>query len=272
MLDGAPTKSDGLVGTAGETAFAFGQEAAFVRMLLAPMRVYVRDDVRHVVHVVVAHGLPHAACHARQYEAFVVAEFVERRLVGLHGGKDGGVAGDLRVVHGQFETGPLRFRGRFDEAGDEPVFLGEAAQRIQVVVGDVLRVGARICGQALLVERLERREGARGGQAVQSAHVLLQSGKVVQARRHVVLLLAFGLEDREGEVVRVDDPQQRLGVLPLVQAFAGQFPSAHRCDDFPVRLGHVAGNVPVTVHDHGERGRLHAADGEPRVVDEAVCA
>ena len=134
-------------------------------------------------------------------------------------------------------------------------------------MGDVLRVGARIRGQALLVERLERREGARGGQAVQSAHVLLQSGKVVQVRRRVVLLLAFGLEDREGEVVRVDDSQQGLGVLPLVQ-----FPSAHRCDDFPVWSGHVAGDVPVAVNDHGERGRLHAADGEPRVVDEAVCA
>ena len=127
MLDGAPTKSDGLVGTAGETAFAFGQEAAFVRMLLAPMRVDVRDDVRHVVHVVVAHGFPHAASHADEHEAFVVAEFVERRLVGLHGGKDGGVAGDLRVVHGQSESRPFRFRGRFDEAGDEPVAFGQAA-------------------------------------------------------------------------------------------------------------------------------------------------
>ena len=89
------------------------------------------------------------------------------------------MAGDLRVVHGQFETGPFRFRGRFDEAGDEPIAFSEAAQRVQVVVGDVPRVGARICGQALLVERLERREGARGGQAVQFAHVLLQSGQVV---------------------------------------------------------------------------------------------
>ena len=150
-------------------------------MLFAPMRVDVRDDVRHVVHVVVAHGLPHAACHARQHEAFVIAEFVERRPVGLHGGKDGGVSGDLRVVHGQFESRPFRFRGRFDEAGDEPVAFGEAAQRVQVVVGDVPRVGAGIRGQTLLVERLERREGAGGGQAVQSAHVLLQSGQVVQA-------------------------------------------------------------------------------------------
>lgn len=201
-------------------------------MLFAPMRVDVRDDVRHVVHIVVAHGLPHAAGHARQHEAFVAAEFVERRLVGLHGGKDGGVSGDLRVVHGQFESRPCRFRGRFDEAGDEPVAFGEAAQRVQVVVGDVPRVGAGIRGQTLLVERLERREGAGGGQAVQSAHVLLQSGQVVQARWGVVLLFAVGLEDLEGEIVRVDDPQQRLGVLPLVQTFAGQLPSAHRATTF----------------------------------------
>ena len=127
MFDGVPAERDGLVGTAGETAFAFGQEAAFVRMLLAPMRVDVRDDVRHVVHVVVAHGLPHASRHTNQYEAFVVAEFVERRLVGLHGGKDGGVAGHLRVVHGQFEMWPFRFRVRFDEAGNEAVFFGQAA-------------------------------------------------------------------------------------------------------------------------------------------------
>ena len=272
MLDGVPAEGDGLVGTAGETAFALGQKSAFVRMFLAPMRVDVRDDVRHVVHVVVAHGLPHASHHARQHETFVVAELVERRLVGLHGGKDGGVAGHLRVVHGQFEMWPFRFRVRFDEAGGEPVAFGEAAQRVQVVVRDVLRVGARIRRQFFLIQGLQGGQGAGGGQAVQPAHVLLQSGQVVQAGRRVVLLLAFGLEDREGEVVRVDDPQQRLGVLPLVQSFAGQFPSAHRGDDLPVRSGHVAGDLPVAVHDHRECGRLHTSNGEPSVVDEAVGA
>ena len=239
-------------------------------MLFAPMRVDVRDDVRHVVHVVVAHGLPHAASNTDEHEAFVVAEFVERRLVGLHGGKDGGVAGHLRVVHGQFEMWPFRFRVRFDEAGDEAVAFGEAAQRVQVVVRDVLRVGARIRRQFFLIQGLQGGQGAGGGQAVQPAHVLLQSGQVVQAGRRVVLLFAVGLEDREDEVVRVDDPQQGFGVLPLVQTFAGQLPSAHRGDDLPVRSGHVAGDLPVAVHDHRERGRLHAADGEPRVVDEAV--
>ena len=241
-------------------------------MPFGPGGVDVRDDVRHVVHVVVAHGLPHATRHARQHETFVVAELVERRLVGLHGGKDGGVAGHLRVVHGQFESRPFRFRGRFDEAGNEAVAFGEAAQRVQVVVRDVLRVGAWIRRQFLLIQGLQGGQGAGGGQAVQPAHILLQSGQVVQAGRRVVLLFAVGLEDLEGEVVRVDDPQQGLGVLPLVQAFAGQFPSAHRGDDLPVRLGHMAGDSPVTVHDHGERGRLHAADGEPRVVDERIGA
>ena len=182
------------------------------------------------------------------------------------------MSGDLRVVHGQFETRPFRFRGRFDEAGDEAVAFGEAAQRVQVVVRDVLRVGARIRRQFFLIQGLQGGQGAGGGQAVQPAHVLLQSGQVVQAGRRVVLLFAGGLEDLEGEVVRVDDPQQGFGVLPLVQAFAGQLPSAHRGDDLPVRSGHVAGNVPVAVHDHRECGRLHAADGEPRVVDEAVGA
>ncbi len=32
MLDGVPAERDGLVGTAGETAFAFGQEAAGLRV------------------------------------------------------------------------------------------------------------------------------------------------------------------------------------------------------------------------------------------------
>ena len=158
------------------------------------------------------------------------------------------MAGHLRVVHGQFEMWPFRFRGRFDEAGGEPVAFGEAAQRVQVVVRDVLRVGARIRRQFFLIQGLQGGQGAGGGQAVQPAHVLLQSGQVVQAGRRVVLLFAAGLEDREDEVVRVDDPQQGFGVLPLVQTFAGQLPSAHRGDDLPVRSGHVGVCTRPTVN------------------------
>ncbi len=202
-------------------------------MFLAPMRVDVRDDVRHVVHVVVAHSLPHASHHARQHETFVVAELVECRLVGLHGGKDGSVAGHLRVVHGQFESRPFRFRVRFDEAGGEAVAFGEAAQRVQVVVRDVLRVGARIRRQFFLIQGLQGGQGAGGGQAVQPAHVLLQSGQVVQAGRRVVLLFAAGCEDHEGEVVRVDDPQQGLGILPLVQAWSLYSSGAARSTRWP---------------------------------------
>ena len=57
----------------------------------------------HVVHVVVGHGLPHAAHDADEDEAFVVGEAGEGVLADAHGREDGGVAGDLGVVHGQFE-------------------------------------------------------------------------------------------------------------------------------------------------------------------------
>ena len=107
---------------------------------------------------------------------------------------------------------------------------------------------------------------------MEPAHVLLEIGQVVQAWRRVVALLAFDSKDAESEIGRVDDPQQSLHVLSLVQTFAGQFPSAHRGDDLPVRSGHMAGDAPVAVHDHGECGRLHTSNGEPSVVDEAVGA
>jgi len=39
MLDGVPSGRDGLVGTAGEATFAFGQKAAFVRMPFGDLRL-----------------------------------------------------------------------------------------------------------------------------------------------------------------------------------------------------------------------------------------
>lgn len=39
--------------------------------------VDVGDDEGHVMHMVVGHRLPHAAHHARQHQAFVIAELAE---------------------------------------------------------------------------------------------------------------------------------------------------------------------------------------------------
>ena len=268
-FDGLPARRHRLVGTAGERQFRFlGSRRVHVAFQPAGIRQGLHDG--HVVHVVVGHGLPHAASNADEHEAFVVAEFVECRLVCLHGGKDGGVAGDLRVVHGQFETRPFRFRGRFDEAIDEPVAFGEAAQRVQVVVRDVLRVGTRIRRQFFLIQGLQGGEGAGGGQSVQSRHVLLQAGQVVQARRGDMLAFAFGRFDLEGEVGGVRQDEHALREVVVFDAFAGQRPSAHRRLDAPEGFRHVAGDLHVTVHDHRQGRGLHAAYGQAAVVGDRV--
>ena len=204
MLDGAPTEGYGLVGAAGEPAFAFAQAASFVRMFFTPMRIGVRDGQRGVVHVVVAHSLPHAAHHTDQHEAFVLAEFVKHGHASLHGGKDGGMARNLRIVHRQLQARLDRQCARINKTCHKPLAFGKVAQRVQIIVGDVLRVSARIRGQTLLIERLERDEGASCGQAVKSTHVLLQSGQVVQVRRTVAHGLTLHHKDTEREIRSVD--------------------------------------------------------------------
>lgn len=157
-------QAHGLVGTAGETAFALGQAASLVRMALAPMRIQVRDDLDRVMHVVVCRRLPHAAHHAHERQTLVPAQSVQHGPVDVAGGKDGGVSRDLRVVDGQVEPWSGRKVFHADESIDAPRTLRKISQRVEVVVRDVLRVGARIGRQLLLVQGLQRGQRARGGQ------------------------------------------------------------------------------------------------------------
>ena len=234
------------------------------------MRIQVRDDLDRVMHVVVCRRLPHAAHHAHERQTLVPAQSVQHGPVDVAGGQDGGVSRDLRVVDGQVEPWSGRKVFHADESIDAPRTLRKISQRVEVVVRDVLRIGAGIGRQLLLVQGLQRGQRARGGQPVQTAHVLLQSGQVVQARRTLMHGLALHGEHLEREVRRVYDRLQRLRVRPVVETFAGERPSAHRDDDLPERLLDVMGDLPVAVGDHREGRGLHASHGHAPVVDERV--
>lgn len=128
------------------------ESVRIIELGFAELAGELRSHVRDLVHIVVADGLPHASHHACQHEFLIVGQRFEPVGSSLHGRQDRGMAGDLLVVHGQFQTwlGGLVFRG--DEAFDEALVLGELAERFEVVVGDVLRVGARIRGEFLLIQ------------------------------------------------------------------------------------------------------------------------
>ena len=108
---------------------------------------------------------------------------------------------------------------------------------------------------------------------MQSRHVLLQAGQIVQAWRLVVLLPAFlqyHVERDAGSVRQVEDP---LRFRPTgVTLLAGQLPPAHGHMDRPERRGPVRCDLTVAFHDHRQRRGLHTAHGEARVVGEAVRA
>ena len=180
------------------------------------------------------------------------------------------MAGHLRVVDGQLRA---RVSG-YALAGDEPV--GETAgfeerrERFEVVARDVPAVGARIGGEFEFVEVLQRLERACGGHAVQPAHVLLQSGQVIQAGRPVIHPLPAHGHDAEAAAFDLAAQQHRR--VLAVDPFAGEPPSAHVRDHGPERHRLVASYLPVAFRDHGERRRLHAAHAEPCVVEQRVRA
>ena len=180
------------------------------------------------------------------------------------------MAGHLRVVDGQLRA---RVSG-YALAGDEPV--GETAgfeerrERFEVVVRDVPAVGARIGGEFEFVEVLQRLERACGGHAVQPAHVLLQSGQVIQAGRPVVHPPPVHGHDAEAAAFGLAAQQHRR--ILAVDPFAGEPPSAHVRDHGPERHRFVVPDLPVAFRDHGERRRLHAAHAEPCVVEQRVRA
>jgi hypothetical protein len=87
-----------------------------------------------------------------------------------------------------------------------------------------------------------------------------------------VLAVAFHGIDSEGEVRLVHDFEQCFGGPVAFEMGSGQGPAPHRGDDLPEWRGLVRFDLPVAFHDHRQCGRLHASDGEPGVVDEAVGA
>ena len=87
-----------------------------------------------------------------------------------------------------------------------------------------------------------------------------------------MLAFAVGRFDLEGEVGGVRQGKHALGEGPVLDAFAGQRPSAHRRLDAPEGLRHVAGDLHVTVHDHRQGRGLHAAYGQAAVVGDRVGA
>ena len=130
------------------------------------------------------------------------------------------MAGDLGIVDGQIESWRGGTGGRIDEPVG-PLVGDERTKHVEVVAGDIPRVGTRVGRELPLVQRLERSKGACGGQAMQLRHVLLQSGQIVQSRRHVMLAFPFDRFDMEGEVGRVRHRQRGPRGHLVFDAFAG---------------------------------------------------
>ncbi len=158
--------------------------------------------------------------------------------------------------------------------------LGGLLRHAQVVLGQVARVGTRV-GQhlVLLIQRLRQAQRGLGGEAEARVGLALQRGQVVQAGAGLRAGLGFlghrrrlalgGRGDRVGLGLRPDAVGALLGILgvllergvePLALVLAGL--GVERAADLPVvARDDVLADLLLALHDDGQRGRLHAADG-----------
>lgn len=109
--------------------------------------------------LVVADGFPHATYDSCENEPFLFVQVCQACLVDPESGQDRGVAGDFLVVDGQAQARLVGARVWGDESGDAVVSLGESDEGFQIVVRDVLAVGARVGGQLPLVQALQCGKG-----------------------------------------------------------------------------------------------------------------
>ena len=159
-------------------------------------------------------------------------------------------------------------------------------------------VGARIADQLVpLVERLRGVERLLRAEAEQPVGVALQLGQIVEQRRRHALRLALrwtrwppvrcapaprsasaSSPSAGSRIACCSDSLSRArgGAVPQPRALVGlvgrRALRVEGGDHFEVVLGHEAADGQFALHQHRERGRLHAAHGEVLAVGQRVGA
>ena len=215
-----------------------------------------------------------------------------RPAVGRH---DGVVVADAGIVvvapGGQVQVHLRRGDQRGVRLGQQGEHLADLRAH---VVGQIAAVRARIGDQLVrLIQRLRQLERPVGGKAKLLVGFALQRRQVEQLRRLEPLVLRPALLDHRRpalhRVAHALGGRAVVGARVRQAALAGLLPALVRpglrlvrgarvrvdpkpfvvaevCAHFPVLLGHKRLDFAVAAHDQAQRRRLHAADGQVRIV------
>ena len=238
-----------------------------------------RDDGGHRPDVIVMPRAEQAAA-----DQIVDLALIGREIAGLHGRRDDGVViGHLGIVDEAAAqrtlAGALR-QQRVVRLLDGP---HHGRQGVRHVLRKVAAIGARIADQlAALIERLRGFQGLLRAEAIKAIGMPLQFGEIVeQRRRHA---LRFGLDGSNVRRAYVRARHDPLRLFAIGREPHGHLDGILRCrrdrlaepgtlillirdrrerrQHFHVIFRHEGPDRQLAFHQHGQRGRLHAANRE----------
>lgn len=170
------------------------------------------------------------------------------------------MSGDFAVIDHELGTRVGRPCFGVDESVYSPVAVEKPVKCVEVGAGDVPAVGARVGGEFVLIQVLQRVSVRDADMPSPAVHVLLEGGQIVQAWWFLMPFGVFHVHDIDGLAAVREQVCECVGIAFVGVAGPGECPSAHGDADCPVGFADMTADPVITVYDHPQRRRLHTSD------------